>query len=242
MQLVDGKPVYSATDLVGFLACEHLTELERAAMARLVERPDRPDPELDVIRKRGLQHEQRYLQELRDAGRSVTVIERIEGEEQGERLRRQAAETIEAMRAGVDVVYQATFFDGRWLGYADFLLRTPNPPATTSAFGDYHYEVADTKLARHVKASAVLQICSYIEQLARIQDITPERLHVVLGGSRGGTASLRVADFMAYYRSAKARFEARVLGAREAAPPLPSYPPADTYPGPRRALRRVPLV
>jgi hypothetical protein len=25
MQLVDGKPVYAATDLVGFLACEHLT-------------------------------------------------------------------------------------------------------------------------------------------------------------------------------------------------------------------------
>ena len=27
------------------------------------------------------------------------------------------------MAAGADVIFQATFFDGRWLGYADFLLR-----------------------------------------------------------------------------------------------------------------------
>jgi hypothetical protein len=34
MQTIDGKPVFSATDLVGYLACEHLTELERAALDR----------------------------------------------------------------------------------------------------------------------------------------------------------------------------------------------------------------
>ena len=39
MQLIDGRPVYSATDLVGFLACEHLTNLERAALVGLTERP-----------------------------------------------------------------------------------------------------------------------------------------------------------------------------------------------------------
>jgi hypothetical protein len=41
MQLLDGQPVFSATDLVGFLACEHLTALELAGAARLVERPIR---------------------------------------------------------------------------------------------------------------------------------------------------------------------------------------------------------
>jgi predicted RecB family nuclease len=232
MQLIDGQPVYSATDLVGFLACEHLTELERAALARLVDRPDRPDPELDVIRKRGLQHEQRYLDELRAAGRSVTTIERREDEEQGDRLRRQASETLAAMRAGAEVIYQATFFDGRWLGYADFLLRAPNPAGQSSAFGNHHYEVADTKLARHVKASAVLQICSYIDQLEQIQRIAPVWMQVVLGGSRGGPVPLRVADFMAYYRAAKARFEQRVLGSSSTAFPSPTYPPAGTYPEP----------
>ena len=44
----------------------------------------------------------------------------------------------------------------------------PAPRDTTPgerALGPWPYEVADTKLARHVKASAVLQICSYVEQL-----------------------------------------------------------------------------
>ena len=68
MQLIDGQPVFSATDLVGYLACEHLTALERAALAGLVERPIREDRELDVIRRRGFQHEARYLAELRARG------------------------------------------------------------------------------------------------------------------------------------------------------------------------------
>ena len=61
MDRIDGQPVYSATDLVAFLACEHLTQLERAALAGLTKRPMREDPELDVIRRRGFQHEARYL-------------------------------------------------------------------------------------------------------------------------------------------------------------------------------------
>ena len=129
MQLIDGQPVFAATDLVGYLACEHLTALERAALAGLVDRPDRADRELDVIRKRGFEHEARYLAELRAGGASVASIERDDDEEHGERIRRQAAETIAAMASGVGVIFQATFFDGQWLGYADFLLRVESPRA-----------------------------------------------------------------------------------------------------------------
>ena len=71
MDRIDGQPVYSATDLVAYLACEHLTQLERAVIAGLVQRPIRDDPELDVIRRRGFQHEARFLADLRaEGGRS----------------------------------------------------------------------------------------------------------------------------------------------------------------------------
>ncbi|MGH2444436.1 MAG: TM0106 family RecB-like putative nuclease, partial [Candidatus Limnocylindria bacterium] len=231
MQLIDGKPVFSATDLVGYLACEHLTALERAALAGLVERPNRADPELDVIRERGFQHEARYLAELTADGKEVVEIKRDDDEDRGDQLRRQAVETVEAMASGAAVVFQATFFDGRWLGYADFLLRVDDP-TRPSAWGPYHYEVADTKLARHVKASAVLQICSYVEQLTRIQGVQPNRMKVVLGGGARETATLRVDDYMAYFRAAKGRFEATVLGTDEAPPARAGYPPAATYPEP----------
>jgi predicted RecB family nuclease len=232
LQLIDGQPVFSATDLVGYLACEHLTALERAALAGLVERPHLDDPELDVIRRRGEQHEERYLAELEADGRRVVRIERErDGEERLERLHRQADETIAAMHDGADVIYQATFFDGRWLGYADFLLRVDDL-ARPSAWGTWHYEVADTKLARHVKASAVLQICSYVEQLERLQGVLPRCMHVVLGGSAHEQVSFRVDDFMAYFRAAKTRFEAATLGTDGQPAPMPAYPPDKTYPEP----------
>jgi predicted RecB family nuclease len=221
MQLIDGQRVFSATDLVGFLACEHLTDLELAAVSRLVQRPVQDDAELDVLHKRGLEHERRYLAGLEAAGRRATSIETDPAvQDRGERLRRAAADTEAAVRRGDDVVYQATFFDGRWLGHADFLVRTGTP----SALGPWSYEIVDTKLARHTKASALLQICSYVDQLARIQGCEPEWMHVALGGSARTVDTFRVADFMAYYRVARSRFEAKIAAA------VPAYPPARTYP------------
>ena len=227
MQSIDGRPVYAATDLVAYLACEHLTALERAALAGLVERPMRDDPELDIIRRRGFEHERRYLADLQAAGRETIMIE-LDGsiEDRGEQLRAAAAATIDAMAAGADVIFQATFFDGTWRGHADFLLRVDDPDRP-STWGPYHYEVADTKLARHVKASAVLQICSYIDQLERIQGVTPEWLHVALGGSARTVERLRVDDYMAYYRSARDRFLAAMADDTTVA-----FPPPETYPEP----------
>ncbi len=221
MQLVDGSHVFAATDLVGYLACEHLTGLELARLAGLVERPFRDDPELKVIQQRGLEHEARYLTDLVAAGRTVTEIA-LDGSiaDRAEQLWAAARETEAALRRGDDVVYQATFFDGRWRGHADFLLRVDRP----SALGPWSYEVADTKLARHVKGSAILQICSYVEGLQRVQRTEPEHLHVVLGGKARETATFRVADFMAYYRMAKRLFEAHVAETPPANPPTGTYP------------------
>ena len=173
MQTIDGRPVYAATDLVAYLACEHLTQLERAALAGLVHRPMRDDPELDIIRKRGFEHEARFLSDLEADGRAAVTV-KLDGsiEDRGDQLRAAAAETVDAMAAGAQVIYQATFFDETWRGHADFLLRVDDP-ARPSRFGPYHYEVADTKLARHVKASAVLQICTYVDLL--------EAVHVAAG-------------------------------------------------------------
>ena len=80
-----------------------------------------------------------------------------------------------------------------------------------------------------MKAGAVLQMCSYVEQLERIQGVLPEKMYVALGGSAHETVALRVNDYLAYYRASKARFEEAVLGADA---PAPTYPPAATYPEP----------
>jgi len=227
MQTIDGMPVYSATDLVGFLECEHLTNLELGARQKLIERPERADPELDRIRMRGDQHEARFLADLQAQGLQVVTLKLPEGEWEGgrgERYRHAAEITRQAIRRGDEVIYQACFFDGTWLGFADFLLRVDPVSGETPPPLGWSYEVADTKLARHAKASALLQMCSYIEQLERIQGVQPEWMHVALGGSAHEVPRFRVADYMAYYRTVKHRFEEAV--AREL-----TWPPA-TYPEP----------
>ena len=209
--------VVSATDLVGFLECEHLTSLEIEAELGLRERQIRTDPELELIRKRGFEHEQRFLDRLRAEGRGVVDLS---GDElkTTDALRTAAETTLAAMKAGAEVIFQATFFDGRWRGHADFLLRREDRP---SNLGTWSYDIADTKLAKRVKAAAILQMCVYGDLLQKLQGIPPETVSVVTGD--GVLRSHRLADYAAYYRAARTRFEERVFG-DEALP--------ETYPEP----------
>ena len=57
-------------------------------------------------------------------------------------------------------------------------------------------------------------------------------MRVVLGGSARETARLRVDDYMAYYRAARARFEETVIGTSAAPARAAVYPPTETYPEP----------
>ena len=223
MQIIAGKPVYSATDLVGFLACDHLTDLERCRQLGLVQKPHRDDPELDIIIKRGYEHEQTYIERLRASGRDVQDIssEWPEGMDAAEFYGMQATVTRAAIERGDDVIFQACFFDGTWLGFADFLLRKDDPAAPLG----WSYEVADTKLAHSVKAGALLQICVYNEMLAAIQGVYPERMYVALGGKDKETQAFRTADFRAYFRAVRRRFLQHVNGPDPVyPPPSPSYP------------------
>jgi len=178
MQLIDGRLVYSASDLVGFLECRHLANLERAAVEGHLPRPMRADPVLDRIAQRGRDHEARFPNDL--AGEGVRVVE-ITGDDNlrvSERIASGRDATLKAMRDGADVICQAVLFDGRRLGYADFLRRVERP----SDLGGWSYEVWDTKLARHAKASAVLQLCMYSDLVAALQRRVPEEMHLALGG------------------------------------------------------------
>lgn len=210
MRIVDGTAVFSPSDLTGYLACDHLLTLELRAMVGELIRPEREDPELAVLSRRGLEHETRYLDQLRSEGLTIAVVgaDRDALSSSGlAGLRDLHEQTVAALRAGPDVIYQGAFFDGRWQGFADFLIRVDVP----SDFGPFSYEVADTKLARHAKAAALLQTCAYSDQLERVQGRSPERIHVVLGDRT--TASFRYLDYAAYFRAVRGRFDEAVADA-----------------------------
>ena len=191
--------VVSASDLVNFLHCAHLSHLDAEVVLGRLERPELDDPQVELLHRRGLEHEARYLADL-DAELGGQVV-RIDSEDVEE-----AAElTRAAMAAGVPALYQATYLDRSgsvtWRAHADFVVRVERP----SDLGSWSYEPKDTKLAHRVRPSAVIQLCHYAEQIAGVQGIEPEFIHVGLGGG-AGEESLPAADHLAYYRAAKERF------------------------------------
>lgn len=141
MQFGDDRILFSASDLVNFMGCTHATFLDLRQLTEPVTF-DEDDAHTVLLQEKGMEHERAYLERLRSEGRSIAGID-------GDSLAEKAAATREAMARGVDVVYQGTFLDLPWMGYSDFLLRVERP----SDFGDFSYEVADTKLARTANPS-----------------------------------------------------------------------------------------
>jgi predicted RecB family nuclease len=200
MQDFDGVIVLSPSDLVAFSGCEHRTHLDRLVARGELERPIREDAFTEVLRKHGNLHEARHLEKLRAATDSLVAIEHPVSSTL-DALRDAEAQTLAAMRAGAGVIYQASFFDGRWRGHADFLCRVDRP----SLLGAWSYEAHDTKLARQTKAGTLLQLGDYSRQLARLQGVAPRSLHVVLGD--GTVDSFLYADVSAYLEAVRVRFE-----------------------------------
>src|SRR5579885_370544 len=195
MQLRNGRLSLSPSDVTAFLACEHLTALQLRVARGELEVPEVRNEQAELVFRKGREHEQAYVAQLRAEGKTVREIT-LDGAFDWERA---PAETVEAMRTGVDDVYQAVFVDGDWRGVADFLLRVDAP----SELGCWSYEALDTKLARSAKPAYILQLCFYDEQLGRLQGRPPERIHVLLGS--GEQQSFRPEEFGAYYRRVRAR-------------------------------------
>jgi predicted RecB family nuclease len=183
----------SASDLVGYLNCQHLSELDRAVAEGVKEKPKVWDPMLEVLWERGAAHEQNYVQHLKDAGFEALRIAGVDVSQEA------VSQTLDAMKRGTPVIVQGALAHDGWIGLADILRRVETP----SALGNWSYEAIDTKLARETKAGAVLQLCLYSDLLRAVQDIPPELMHVVAPWSDFEPQSFRYADYAAYFRKVR---------------------------------------
>ena len=200
MQQLHGELLFSPSDLSGFLACEHLTQLELAVALQQGRRPRDENAYAELLRRKGEEHEQAFLAAIRDAGHRVVVVQRDGLRDFAGGARR----TLEAVRQGVDYVYQAVFSSGGWRGVADFLERVDRP----SRLGAWSYQVLDTKLARHPRPEHALQLSFYSQALEEAQGLAPEIAYVVLGTRE--RVAVRLIDVQAYYRRVRQRFGAAV--------------------------------
>ena len=210
MHSVDGQFQLSASDLVNHLVCRHLTDLNSEVASGARAAPSLWDPTLELLRERGLAHEQAYIDHLQDHGYVVTSIGGvgINGTT--------VASTVNAMRSGHEIIVQGALTDGRWSGRTDILRRVEVP----SNLGDWSYEVIDTKLARETRSGTMLQLALYSDLVRSVQGVLPEHMYVVAPWTEFEPQVYRTNDYAAYYRLMKTWLESSLADrTRE-----PSYP------------------
>ncbi|MBW0015936.1 MAG: TM0106 family RecB-like putative nuclease, partial [Mycobacterium sp.] len=193
MFVIGDNVVYSASDLAAAARCEYA--LLRDFDAKLGRGPA-VAVEDDLLARTaalGNEHERRRLERYRDEfGDGIAVIGRPAYTLAG--LTAAAEATHRAIANLVPVVYQAAMFDGRFLGFADFLVRE-----------DDHYRVTDTKLARSAKVTALLQLAAYADTLAGCGVAVAPEAELQLGD--GTVAKYRVGDLIPVYRTHRARLQ-----------------------------------
>ncbi|MGA1332076.1 MAG: TM0106 family RecB-like putative nuclease [Ilumatobacteraceae bacterium] len=230
MQKIDGVTVLSPSDLSNHLACHHLSFLNYRTLNGGPKPPKDDDELTEILQKYGAEHESRYLEALQkqlvSAGQTVIDLDvqrTAHATYSTDEIQSRVANVAKAFAEGPNALYQPTFFqlesDVGWIGRADFLV----PKETPSDLGNYSFEPYDTKLARIAKVNALIQLCSYAEQIAIIQGTSPEEVHIVTGSAKEGTVSVRLSEVSAYFRHVKKAFQDSLAGGFDSATePVPT--------------------
>jgi len=188
--------IYSPSDLVLFMRSPFASWLER----KLIEDPDSlrgkmdEDPMNALLGEKGDAHEAAFLQYFQEK-HGVERVACIEPDYQTA-----ASNTLQAMKDGYEVIFQAYLERDGFRGFADFLVKVPGQ----SELGDYYYEAWDTKLAKSTRPYFVTQLCCYSWMLDRLQGRLPDEIVIVLGDRTEDR--MRIAGPMAYFHELKKEF------------------------------------
>jgi uncharacterized protein len=188
-----GRIIFSATDLVNYLGCRHATFLDLLNIGQPQAFSESETAEL--LKRRGIEHERRYLAHLQSQGKQIQVIDPYATIDQ------RVTQTLSALQKGVEVIYQGALLNSPWMGYADFLVRVDDK----TRLGNFGYEVLDTKLGRSPQAKYAIQLCVYSKLLELVQGRLPKAIHIVLGDT--SQVSFPMTQLMYYAERAERRIE-----------------------------------
>ena len=128
MKITGTTILLSASDLSTHMSCKHATFLNLQLARKIIPSPPVYDnPSLVALQQRGEEFEKDYIKQLKESGE--TVVEISKGD-----TKKAVAQTLEAMKRGVDIIYQARLEQDCWNGWADFLIKKTDK---TSKFGNW---------------------------------------------------------------------------------------------------------
>ena len=148
MYIEAGQLIYSPSDLTLYMDSPFASWMEHSMLINpeLLSFVDSPDEIMFLLQRRGALHETEVLNSFLQKNLNVVQIAKGSNTLQ---------DTLAAMQSGADIIYQAALSLLPFTGYADFLVKVEGK----SRFGDFYYEVWDTKLAKTLKPYVVVQLC-----------------------------------------------------------------------------------
>lgn len=228
MRLTDGRWVMSAQDLVSELECTHRVALDAALKLGHLSAPSADEGMLQVLQRRGLQHEEQRLSAL--TGQRIFKVPTTDFPTLEDR-RVEWEATQQAMLDEYDVIYQATLSTGDFVGIADFLVvsRDEMGSPRRAPDGRLIYEPVDAKSAMSAKRAAALQVGAYAEALTRLGWPQPISVHLWLAGERNDWIG-QADRLIAVAKEIRERLQAKLPGLGQV--PTPDWAP------PREACAR----
>jgi uncharacterized protein len=230
---------YSASDLKAAVECEWaLMRKLDSKLGRIEAVEEVDDAMLERASLLGGEHEARALGRFHEQfPETVVEIETEDARADPDILRAAQQTTVDALRAGKDVVFQATFFDEPdgerigFVGFADFLVKvgldTPGSAghSTRGEGGGFAYQVWDTKLARKARVTALLQLAAYADQLSKLGIPVSNDTYLLLGSGEESKHDLRDIEPVFHDRVARLKqmIEARLDDAEPIAWGAPGY-------------------
>lgn len=193
--------IFSPSDLVNFMLSPFASWMDRRAIEQpaILEQLDEEDELLEMLVHEGFAHEQALLEQFVSAGKTVIDARYNPDQSEANHAERQSI-TLNAIRQGADVIFQALLSDKNIQGYADFLVKDE----LNSSSDVFCYNIIDTKLARNAKPEHIIQLCCYADMLCELQGKVADQISVFTGD--GQLTSFRTQDYFYYYLALKKRF------------------------------------
>ena len=218
MKKIHDEWVISPKDLIAELECNHRLALEWSTLTGLVDAPKNEESEeLELLAEQGKAHEKKIANQRREAGSFLDIGQ---ASFTHEALTAAYEKTVKAMADGVETIYQATFYTGQFMGFADFLILNKDSEGKPLRDSEnrFIYDPVDAKSARSAKRAAVLQVAAYASVMKQLQMATPLRVHLWLGGDEKWSApALDLIDLAEFFMK---RVRDRVDGYTSAPVPL----------------------
>ena len=187
---------YSPTMLKSYLNCQYIIFNEANKNKLSLKKKEKNISDLKRLESGNL-HEDKYFEILKKKYSKVINLKDLKASKEEKFLK-----TIEHMKLGFEIIRGGYLKDEKWYGEFDFLEKNKS---IKSNFGNYSYEVIDTKNTLGVKTDHIIQVGMYSYLLEKAQGVLPKSFYILLKDSKKEEVKLnQVGEF---YKESKKQYE-----------------------------------